>query len=140
MYNLGFHYQNVEKDYDQMKKYYLMAIEKGDIKSIGKLEPFYKANNDTLGLLQLYIKIDDKDKISNLLINYSNQKNIDDKINLILLEYFNCIDDTDLPVLFKLFKKALNNQINLLEVHSKYTENELGYEEAKQDFLKQLSP
>jgi hypothetical protein len=55
------------------------------------------------------------------------------------LQYLNCIDDHVLPVIFKLFKQLFNNQIDLLEAHFKYSENGLGYEEAKQDFLKQLS-
>jgi len=139
MYNLGFHYQHVEKDYNLMKKYYLMAIDKGHMSAIFNLEKFYIDNNDTLGLLQLYIKIGDKAKISNLLINYFNQTNINQEINLILLQYFDCIDVTNLPISFKLFKQLLNNQIDLLEVHFKYSENGSGYQEAKQDFLKQLS-
>jgi hypothetical protein len=139
MNNLGYYYQNVEKDYDQMKKYYLNAIEKGNNEMIYHLEQFHKDNNDTLGLLQLYIKIDDKTKISDILVNYFNQNNISNEINLILLQYFNCIDVTDLPVSFKLFKQLLNNQIDLLEAHYKYSENGSGYEEAKHDFLKLLS-
>jgi len=116
-----------------------MAIEKGHRNAIYQLEQFYKDNNDTLGLLQLYIKIDDKAKISDILVNYCNQKIINRKINSILLQYLNCIDDHDLPVIFKLFMQLFNNQIDLLEAHFKYSENGLGYEEAKQDFLKQLS-
>jgi hypothetical protein len=139
MYNLGFYYQTIEKNYEQMKKYYLMAIEKGDYDTIYHLELFCKNNNDTLGLLQLYIKIDDKTKISDILVNYCNQKIVDKEINSILLQYLNCIDDHDLPVVFKILKQLFNNQIDLLEAHFKYSENGLGYEEAKQDFLKQLS-
>jgi len=106
--------------------------------SIRYLENFYIDNNDTLGLLQLYIKIDDKTKISNVLVNYCNQKIVNQRINSILLEYLNCIDDHDLPVLFKLFKQILNNQINLLEAHFKYAINCSGYEVAKQDFQKSI--
>jgi len=139
MCNLGIYYRYVEKDYVQMKKYYLMAIEKCHHDAMDELEQFYKDNNDTLGLLQLYIKINDKTKISDILVNYCNQKIINREINSILLQYLNCIDDHVLPVIFKLFKQLFNNQIDLLEAHFKYSENGLGYEEAKQDFLKQLS-
>jgi hypothetical protein len=138
MYNLGYYYQYMEHDYNLMKKYYLMASEKGHKMSIRYLENFYIDNNDTLGLLQLYIKIDDKTKISNVLVNYCNQKIVNQRINSILLEYLNCIDDHDLPVLFKLFKQILNNQINLLEAHFKYAINCSGYEVAKQDFQKSI--
>jgi hypothetical protein len=139
LYNLGYYYQEIEKDYEQMKKYYLMAIDNGDIYTSNRLEHFYKDNNDTLGLLQLYIKMDDKAKISDILVSYCNQKIVDRGINSMLLQYLNCIDDHGLPVIFKLFKQLFNNQIDLLEAHFKYSENGLGYEEAKQDFLKQLS-
>jgi len=139
MKNLGSYYQKIEKEYELMKKYYFMAIDNGDIYASNRLEQFYKENNDTLGLLQLYIKIDDKTKISHILVNYCNQKIVDKEIDLILLQYLNCIDDHDLPVIFKLFMQLFNNQIDLLEAHFKYSENGLGYEEAKQDFLKQLS-
>jgi len=139
MHNLGYYYRYVEKDYEQMKKYYLMAIDNGDKNTIWQLEQFCEKNNDTLGLLQLYIKIDDKTEISDILVNYCNQKIVDKEINLILLQYLNCIDDHDLPVVFKILKQIFNNQIDLLEAHFKYSENGLGYEEAKQDFLKQLS-
>jgi len=139
MSNLGLYYKNIEKDCEQMKKYYLMAVEKGNEYAIWRLKQFYKDNNDTLGLLQLYIKIDNKTKISDILVNYCNQKIVDKEINSILLQYLNCIDDHELPVIFKLFIQLFNNQIDLLEAHFKYSENSLGYEEAKQDFLKQLS-
>jgi len=139
MFSFGLYYDDVEKDYNLMEKYCLMAIEKGHRIAMYKLEQFYKDNNDTLGLLQLYIKINDKTKISDILVNYCNQKIVDREINSILLQYLNCIDDHDLPVIFKLFKQLFNNQIDLLEAHFKYSENSLGYEEAKQDFLKQLS-
>ena len=44
MYNLGNYYQNVEKNYDLMKKYYLMAIENGyviEYKNDNSLEDNY---------------------------------------------------------------------------------------------------
>jgi TPR repeat protein len=30
MYKLGYYYENIEKNYDEAKKYYLMAIDKGN--------------------------------------------------------------------------------------------------------------
>ena len=46
MYNLGYYYQFIEKDYDQMKKYYLMAIEKGDSDAMYNLGCYYNLNCD----------------------------------------------------------------------------------------------
>jgi hypothetical protein len=60
-----------------MKKYYHVAIEKCNCDAIFHLEQFYKNNNNTLELLQSYIKISDKTKISDILVNYCNQKIID---------------------------------------------------------------
>jgi len=114
MNNLGFYYGNIEKDYERMKKYYRMAIEKGNKNAFFHLEQFHKDSDDTLELLRLYIKIDNKTKISDILVNYCNQKIINKEINSILLQYLSCIDDHDLPVLFKLFKQLFNNQIDLL--------------------------
>jgi len=139
MYNLGFHYKCIEEDYDQMKKYYLMAIKKGHIKAIIKLKKYYKQTNNTLDLLKLYIKIGDMSKLSNLLIDYSNQTTFNEEINIILLEYFNNIDEKNLPVIFKICKQLLNKQVDLLETHFKYTENGLGFNEAKKDFYQQIS-
>jgi hypothetical protein len=51
----------------------------------------------------------------------------------------NSIDNTILPVSLKLYKQILNKQVDLLEAHFKYTENGLGFNEAKKDFYQQLS-
>ena len=39
---VGIYYKKVNKDYDQMKKYYLMAIEKGNSKAMNNLGSYYK--------------------------------------------------------------------------------------------------
>ena len=73
------------------------------------------------------------------MLNYSNQTEVNHEMNQILLEYLNSIDDTILPVSLKICKHLLNKQIDLLEVHFKYTENGLGFNEAKKDFYNQVS-
>ena len=45
MNNLGWYYKNVEKDYDKMKKNYLMAINKGNSYAMRSIVQYYKANN-----------------------------------------------------------------------------------------------
>jgi len=139
MFNLGRYYQNIEKDYEQMEKYYLMATEKNHIHSIHGLEAHYLNNNNILKLLKLYIKINDISKLSKTLVDYSNQTELNEEINNILLEYLNSIDNTILPVSLKLYKQILNKQVDLLEAHFKYTVNGLGFNEAKKDFYQQLS-
>jgi len=138
MYNLGFYYEEI-KDYDQMKKYYLMAIEKGHCIAIFDLEKWYQKNKDTVGLLQLYIKTNNTKKVLKILINYSIQNTMNEEINRILLEYLNSIDESELPVIFKICKQLLNKQVDLLDVHFKYAVNGLGFNEAKRDFYQQIS-
>ena len=138
MNNLGFYYGTIEKDYDQMKKYYFMAIEKGNSLAKKNLEKYYQKNNNTMGLLQLYIKINDIDKLLKILINYLNQNTMNEEINLILLKYFDNIDVSKLPVIFRILKQSLNTQVDLLEAHFKYTENGLGFNEAREDFYQQV--
>ena len=43
MHNLGIYHQYTDKNYDEMKKYYLMAIEKGDSTSMRNLGIYYKS-------------------------------------------------------------------------------------------------
>ena len=44
MYCLGWYYQLIEKDYDLMKKYYFMAIDKDHSTALKNLEYYYKKN------------------------------------------------------------------------------------------------
>ena len=39
-YYMSVYYELIEQNYDEMKKYNLMAIEKGDVLSMNNLEPF----------------------------------------------------------------------------------------------------
>lgn len=41
MFNLGSFYENVEKDYELMKKYYLLAVERGDTDAICALANYF---------------------------------------------------------------------------------------------------
>ena len=78
-------------------------------------------------------------ELSTILIKYSNQNILNEEINLILLEYLNKLDETKLSVSLKLYKQLLNKQLDLLDLHFKYTENGLGFNEAKKDYYQQLS-
>ena len=42
MYCFGIYYKDVEKNYDEMKKYYLMAIENGNVEAMCDLGDYYK--------------------------------------------------------------------------------------------------
>jgi TPR repeat protein len=44
MFKLGMYYQNIERDYDLMKKYYLLAAENKNMSAMNNLELFYFNN------------------------------------------------------------------------------------------------
>jgi len=116
-----------------------MAIEKGNCSAKKNLEKYYQKNNNNLGLLQLYIKTNNTKKVLKILINYSIQNTMNEEINRILLEYLNSVDESELPVIFKICKQLLNKQVDLLDVHFKYAVNGLGFNEAKKDYYQKIS-
>ena len=54
MNNLGVYYEVVEENYDEAKKYYHMAIEKGNINSLNNIVLYYKRNEKDLTFIDLY--------------------------------------------------------------------------------------
>ncbi len=71
---IGEYYQYVEQDYDQMKKYYLMAIEKGDGYSMYKLGYYYDEIEKDYDQMKKYylmsIKKGNSDAMHNLGLYY----------------------------------------------------------------------
>src|SRR5437588_730551 len=66
-----------QKDYDKMMKYYLMAIEKGDINSMHGLGFYYDSIKDYENMKKYYlmaIKKGDRDSMHNLALYYDNQQ------------------------------------------------------------------
>ena len=55
MYNLGNYYHYIEKNYDEMKKYYLMAVEKGHIKAMNDLGYYYKTIENNHDISKKYL-------------------------------------------------------------------------------------
>ena len=53
MYELGLYYHNI-KDYDNMKKYYLMAIENNNDSAMFKLGRYYDDIEDYVNMLKYY--------------------------------------------------------------------------------------
>ena len=54
IYNLGHYYHFIEKDYDLMKKYYLMAIEGGDFDAMNNLGNYYQIVERNYDLMKKY--------------------------------------------------------------------------------------
>jgi hypothetical protein len=56
MYNLGYYYEHTEKNYDLMKKYYLMAINLKCKSSFNNYESYCITNNLDFELFKLRMK------------------------------------------------------------------------------------
>jgi TPR repeat protein len=69
-YNLGNYYENIEKNYDLMKKYFLMAIEKGNAHAMNNLGYHYRNIEKNYDLAKKYylmaISLGDSDAMYNL--------------------------------------------------------------------------
>ena len=57
MFNLGLYYKEIEKNYDLMKKYYLMAINSGHTEALKTLKS--KHNENSLALYKLLMEVEE---------------------------------------------------------------------------------
>jgi TPR repeat protein len=87
MTNLGVYYQDVEKNYEEMKKYYTMAIENGDSVAMYNLNLYYEVKEPIENLYIDLVNINNKNKI------------IDDKITELLNKYDHLKDVYISPIL-----------------------------------------
>jgi hypothetical protein len=132
---LGDYYEKI-KDYDNMIKYYTMALKRSD-KCFVKLClhcPY------PLKRLQLYITHYIHDKDRHLIINNFNSlsystNDIDEEAFLNILTSFDFKEDDKLCLSLKILLKTLNKQIDLIDLHFKYAPEGLGFKEAKEDYL-----
>ena len=69
-YIIGLYYKNIKKDYELMKKYYLMAIEKGNSNTMNYLGVYYKNIEKDYDLMKQYylmvIEKENSDAMNNL--------------------------------------------------------------------------
>jgi TPR repeat protein len=73
MVGLARYYDNIEKDYDMMKKYYLMAIDYGNINSMLTLGQYYGNTKDYDMMKKYYLMAYDNGDargINNLVVHY----------------------------------------------------------------------
>ena len=81
---VGLYYKTIEKDYDQMKKYYLMAIELNNSNSMNNLALYYL--NNKLEFYKLLLTLKNKNEsINNQIKLLENEKKIKIYKNKILL-------------------------------------------------------
>ena len=113
MCNLGTYYQLTEINYELMKKYYLMAIEKENIDAMNNLKKFYdKSIKNNIDIYDEY-----------------------------LFKYINIEHEhiqNNLSYHFKFIKKLYNEKIDLMNLHFEYSMEGVGYVDAKNDFIKKL--
>jgi len=97
---IGNYYKGKE-DFENMKKYYLIAIEKGDSGAMNNLGVYYQSQKDYDNMKKYYLMaIDKKDK--NAMNNLSNYyKHIEDYDNMIKI-YEMLANEGDIPVMYKL--------------------------------------
>jgi len=60
MFNLGLYYKEIEKNYDLMKKYYLMAINSGHTEALKTLKS--KHNENSLALYKLLMEVEESSR------------------------------------------------------------------------------
>ena len=83
---IGKYYQIIKKDYDEMKKYYLMAIQKGHIDSMYNLVDYYQNIEKNYDEMKKYYSTEIKKSNHNFIDNVSNYYKDTEKIyDLVLI-------------------------------------------------------
>ena len=119
---LGWYYEYIEKDYVKMKRYYLMAVDKGDPNAMNNLGLYYEnIEKDYVKMKRYYLMAIDKGN-SNAMTNLGwYYKNIEKEYDLMKKYYLMAIDNG--------CSKAMSN----LGVYYSYTEK--NYDLMKRYFL-----
>jgi hypothetical protein len=141
MGNLAYYYETIENNYDLMEKYYIDAIEKGNNKfARTRLINYYKNNNDILSSVKLYHKLnmnsDFFSELSKYFSKYNEVQQLPEILDIILNLSENIIDIA--PLSIKIIYKLLKSNINIMDLHFKYSVEGKGFTEAKNDFLNQI--
>jgi len=137
----GVYYQKIEKNYDLMKKYYLMAIELNHSDAMNSLAFYYKNTEKNYELMKKYylmaIELNDSDAMYNLALYYKYiEKNDQSFVELYKYE--------DKKYFINLFNDKFKNNINL---DQKYyysflqwkSENRSDIVKTKQDILRKTN-
>ena len=144
MSELALYYKEIEKNYELMKKYYLMAIEKENSTAMFELGLYYEDIEINHKLMKkYYLRAIDKGNSSaiNKLLKYyykNLNENIYDEFFLTFINIENEELQKKLSPSFKFIKKLYNEKIDLMKLHFEYSLNNKGFEEAKKDFINLL--
>src|SRR5437868_14282390 len=137
MNNLGYYYQYIKINYNKMKKYFLMSINLNNSDAMHNLGSYYynikKKYNFALKYYLLAIH-NDCDKS----IDLDFSKDIEITPDIIENIDPNPKFPTYINSYIKLYKqhiKLINENIDLIELQFNYEHGEIGFQEAKGDFL-----
>lgn len=140
MNNLAIYYEDIGNRY-LAEKYYSMSIEKRCIEAMYNLAIYYRESGYTDLAVKYYLMAcENKCKSSfEALVQYYCDNIKDINPDEMFLKFINLGHFQDeLPPFFKLVKRIYGEKIDLINLHFNYTENGLGYEEAKKDFNNKL--
>lgn len=135
------------KEYDEGIKYILMAVEKGNMSSMEKIltddKTYEQYKIDLIIKLFKYHKhIFDHTQYVEALLYYigyhAYHKDICDEL-LKIIDYIDIKYFTKCSKLLLLTKKLLLEKINLIDLHFYYSPDNIGCQEARQDFLERLT-
>lgn len=129
----------LKQKYKESVIYYTMAIDHGDKNAINIIEKHYIDTYDNNALMLLYKKYDKTVKLIQLIeCNLKKTNNIDKEflINIITETDFH---DHKLSIGLSILKKSLHDSLDTYDLHFKYNVNGLGYDNAKDDFIKRIS-
>lgn len=143
MNNLAYHYREVG-DKDNMVKYYLMAIDRGYKVSMFNLGHYYCSVQDYDSMLEYLLPAiakKYKKAIKNLSLCIS-QKRLSARHYVRIADYLDyetyaILVEND--VLLLLFYRTYRSKIELLELPFKYSPDNEGFMEAKEDFVQNLN-
>jgi tetratricopeptide (TPR) repeat protein len=145
MINLAFYYQIIDKDYDLMKKYYMMVIthhqkDKTLVKQAkNRLINYYKNNKDIISLIKFYHNLNMKQK---LIMSLSKYLSTESSMNTEILDIIINLPEDYLitcPLSIKLLHNSLNEKINIIDLHFKYSLDGKGFDEARSDFISKIT-
>ena len=146
MFDLSYYYQNIKKDYNYAKKYYLMTVEHGhdynypnSYRAFNFLVEKNYTEKGEFKLLKFYSKCPNfvhRTKFLNKLIQvWDSNLNSDQKIFLMkFLLSFELRANDDTTSSLKLFVILLQKKNNLMKLHFQFIPNSIGYHDAKQNF------
>ena len=138
MNNYGCYLRKI-KDYDNMKKYYLMAIENGNETNINRLKQYCEEEDDFMCLIELYYNKKMFTELIPLLFTVlTKEKKYDIDYTYILDILTNIELPENAPASLILLKHSISNTLSTYDLHFKYTVFGKGYQEAKEDFIKNI--